>query len=62
MTQEEMQAELNTRVQTLLATAKDLEIEIFAVQQLDKEGYLQTIPMFRNLKKYPVKAVKSKKK
>lgn len=62
MTQEEMQAELNTRVQTLLATAKDLEIEIFAVQQLDKEGYLQTIPMFRNLKKYPVKAVKAKKK
>lgn len=61
MTQEEKQVEFNNRVQELLKVAKSMDLEIFAVQQITQGGYIETVPMFRNLKKYAETKTKKKK-
>lgn len=57
----EQQMEFNSRVREVIEFAKSKQIEIFAIQQITKEGYIETIPMFRNLKTYPVKKTNKKK-
>ena len=49
---EEQQEDFNKRVQELFAFAKEKEIFVGAVQKLSKEGYLETIPLFRDLKSH----------
>lgn len=56
------QEEFNNRVQELLAFAKEKEIFIWAVQQINKEtGYIEIVPLYRNLKEYPVEKVVAEK-
>ena len=51
--QEEQQKDLEKRVQEVLDFAKEKEILIGAVQKVTQEGYIETTPLYRNLKKYP---------
>jgi len=48
----EQQEDFNKRVKEVFNFAKEKEIGIFATQQVTKEGYIETVPLFRNLKQY----------
>lgn len=49
-----IQEDLEKRVGELLAFAKEKEIFISAVQQINREtGYIEVVPLYRNLKQYP---------
>lgn len=52
---QEKQKEFEARVLEVQAFAKEKEVGVFAVQQVSKEGYIETVPMFRNLKLYEEK-------
>ena len=57
---EENQKDFEKRVQELYEFAKEKEIFIGAVQQINKEnGYIEIVPLFRNLKKEVVVAEKT---
>lgn len=60
--QKDFQEDLQNRVQELLTFAKEKEIFIGAVQQINKEtGYIEVVPLYRNLKQYePEKVVAEK--
>jgi len=62
MNQQAQQEDFQNRVQELLAFAKEKEIFIGAVQQINKEnGYIEVVPLYRNLKQYePEKVVAEK--
>lgn len=55
-----MENDFQTRIAKLEATAKELQIELFAAQRLTEQGYIILQVMYRDLVK--PKAVKKSKK
>lgn len=55
-----MENDFQTRIAKLEATAKELQIELFAAQRLTEQGYIIFQVMYRDLVK--PKAVKKSKK
>ena len=52
MNQKLQQGNFEERVKELLAFAKEKEIFISAVQEVDKQGRINTVPLYRDLKQY----------
>ena len=53
MTNEQKQKKLEDKIKELFAFTKDKKVAILAVQKLSEQGYLETVPMFRDLEEYP---------
>lgn len=52
MNTEEQKKDLEARVNEVLAFVKEREIFIGATQKISQEGYIENVPLYRDLKKY----------
>lgn len=53
MTNEAKQKKLEDKIKELFKFAQDKKVAILAVQKISQEGYIETVPMFRDLEEYP---------
>lgn len=61
MTKEQTQEDFKNRLNELVVFLQEKQISLSAVQQMNKEtGYIDTVPVFRDLKKYPEEVVAEK--
>jgi hypothetical protein len=58
---EEIKKDFETRVQEVLSFAKEKEVSISAVQQIDDKGRIETVPMYKDFKKYEIEKVVAEK-
>ena len=58
---ETQKKDFQERIQEVLKFLQEKEVGIFATQQITKEGYIETVPVYRNLKVYPTEKVEAEK-